>query len=59
LEAGDHPVIWVNPRQRKAVPGQKTALADRKWLAARLRHGRLKASFIPPVAIRAVGEVLR
>ena len=59
LEEGGHPVILVNPQHMKAVPGHKTDIADSKWLADLLRHGLLKASFIPPAAIREVREVLR
>jgi len=59
LEEGGHPVILVNPQHMKVVPGHKTASADSKWLADLLRHGLLKASFIPPAAIREVREVLR
>jgi hypothetical protein len=32
----------------KNVPGQKTDTADGVWLAQRLRHGWLPASFVPP-----------
>ena len=41
-------VILVNARHVKAVPGHKTEARGRAWRAARLRHGLLKASVIPP-----------
>ncbi len=41
-------VILVNARHMKNVPGRKTDLSDSRWLAGLLRHGLLKAAFIPP-----------
>jgi len=52
-------VILVNARHIKAVPGRKTDVKDSEWLADLLRHGLLKASFIPPLAIREVRELTR
>jgi transposase len=45
-------VILVNARYTKHVPGRKTDLSDAKWLAGLLRHGLVRASFIPPEEIR-------
>ncbi len=59
LEEGGHDVVLVNPHHVKAVPGRKTDVADSAWLADLLRHGLLRASFIPPAPIRALREVLR
>src|SRR5260370_1681070 len=47
LEEG-RTVILVNARHMKAVPGRKTDLKDSEWIADLLRHGLLRASFIPP-----------
>lgn len=41
-------VILVNARHIRNVPGRKTDLSDSRWLAGLLRHGLLKAAFIPP-----------
>jgi hypothetical protein len=41
------------------VPGCKTDVRDSEWLADLLRHGLLKASFIPPHEIREVRELTR
>ena len=41
-------VILVNAQHIKAVPGRKTDVRDSEWLAELLRHGLLRASFIPP-----------
>jgi transposase len=52
-------VILVNARHSKAVPGRKTDVRDCEWLADLLRHGLLKASFIPPREIRELRELIR
>jgi transposase len=52
-------VILVNARHVKAVPGRKTDVRDCEWLADLLRHGLLKASFIPPAHIRDLRELTR
>jgi transposase len=45
-------VLLVNAQHVKAVPGRKTDVKAAAWLAERLQHGLLRASFIPPVAQR-------
>ncbi len=52
-------VILVNAHHVKAVPGRKTDVRDCEWLADLLRHGLLKASFIPPLEIRELRELTR
>lgn len=56
---GEMEVILVNARHVKAVPGRKTDVKDCEWLADLLRHGLLKASFIPPLEIRELRELTR
>lgn len=51
--------ILVNARHIKVVPGRKTDVRDSEWLADLLRHGLLKASFIPSAEIREVRELTR
>jgi transposase len=58
LEA-DHDIILVNAQHMKAVPGHKTDVKDAEWLADLLRHGLLRASFIPPAPVRALRELTR
>ena len=41
-------VLLVNAQHIKAVPGRKTDVNDAQWLADLLKHGLLKASFVPP-----------
>jgi transposase len=59
LLEGTVEVILVNARHIKAVPGRKTDVRDCEWLADLLRHGLLRASFIPPPEIRELRELTR
>src|SRR6201989_1201928 len=52
-------MILVNARHVKAVPGRKTDVRDCEWLADLLRHGLIRASFIPPVQIRELRALTR
>lgn len=58
LEA-EHEIILVNAQHIKAVPGRKTDVKDSEWLADLLRHGLLRASFIPPAPVRELRELTR
>jgi transposase len=40
-------VLVVNAYHVKALPGRKTDVKDAEWLADLLRHGLLRASFLP------------
>lgn len=52
-------VILINPEHAHALRGRKTDVKDAEWLADLLRHGLLKASFIPPLEIRELRELTR
>ncbi len=52
-------VILINPEHAHALRGRKTDVQDAEWLADLLRHGLLKASFIPPTEIRELRELTR
>jgi transposase len=52
-------VVLVNAQHMKAVPGRKTDVKESQWLADLLRHGLLKASFIPPKPIRELRDLTR
>jgi transposase len=52
-------IVLVNPQHIKAVPGRKTDVKDAEWLADLVRHGLLKARFIPPAPIRELRELTR
>ena len=58
LEEGRE-IILVNAQHMKAVPGRKTDVKDSEWLADLLRHGLLRASFIPPKPIRELRDLTR
>jgi len=47
LLEGQFTLLVVNAAHVKAVPGRKTDVRDAEWLADLLRHGLLRASFIP------------
>ena len=59
LEDEARTIILVNAQHMKAFPGRKTDVKDSEWLADLLRHGLLKASFIPPAPIRELRELTR
>jgi transposase len=52
-------VLLVNAQHIKAVPGRKTDVKDSEWIAELLRHGLLKASFVPPLGQRELRELTR
>ena len=52
-------VILINPEHARALRGHKTDVKDAEWLADLLRHGLLRASFIPPPEIRDLRELTR
>jgi transposase len=53
------PVQVVNAQHIKAVPGRKTDVKDAEWIADLLRHGLVKASFIPQRPQRELRELTR
>ncbi len=59
LEDEARTIVLVNPQHMKAVPGRKTDVQDSEWLADLLRHGLVRASFIPPAPIRELRELTR
>ncbi|MYL58509.1 IS110 family transposase [Virgibacillus halodenitrificans] len=59
LEAEDIEFLVVNAQHIKAVPGRKTDVKDAEWIAKLLRHGLLKASFIPDRNQRELRELVR
>jgi transposase len=56
LEDDGRTIVLVNSQHIKAAPGRKTNVKDSEWLADLLRHGLLRASFIPPQPIRALHD---
>jgi transposase len=52
-------VQLINARQVKAMPGRKTDVSDSVWLAQLAECGLLRASFVPPPAIRQLRDLTR
>jgi transposase len=59
LLEGTLEVLVVNAQHIKAVPGRKTDVNDAQWIATLLRHGLLRASFIPDRDQRELRELTR
>lgn len=55
---GLHAIV-VNPAHMKAVPGRKTDVKDAEWIADLVRHGLVKASYIPNREQRELREITR
>lgn len=55
----DFSLLVVNAQHIKAVPGRKTDVKDAQWIADLLRHGLVRASFIPDRSHRELRELLR
>ena len=52
-------VVLVNAQHVKALPGRKTDVQDCVWLAELHLHGLVQPSFIPPVEIRELRDLVR
>ncbi len=59
LLEGSFTVVVANAQHIKTVPGRKTDVKDAEWIADLLRHGLLKASFIPPLPQRDLRDLTR
>jgi transposase len=59
LLEGRFELLVVNAAHIKAIPGKKTDVADAEWIAELLRHGLLRASFIPGREQRDLRELTR
>lgn len=59
LLEGTFDVVLANAHHIKAVPGRKTDVKDCEWIANLLAHGLIRASFIPPPAIRDLRDLTR
>ena len=58
LEAQDIPAMVLNAQHIKTLPGRKTDTLDAEWIADLLRHGLLRASYIPAKPQRELRELL-
>lgn len=59
FELAGLPAMVVNAVHMKALPGRKTDVKDAQWISDLLRHGLLKASFIPDREQRELREIAR
>lgn len=53
------PVVVGNPQHMKNLRGQKTDRKDAKWISGLVRHGLIRASFVPPPEFRDARELTR
>ncbi len=53
------PIMVVNAQHIKGVPGRKTDVKDAEWIADLVRHGLVKASYIPNREQRELREITR
>src|SRR3712207_2716235 len=56
---GAFTLIVGNAHHIKAVPGRKTDVKDAEWIAELVRHGLVRASFVPPPEVRVLRELVR
>jgi transposase len=59
LLEGHFELVVANAAHIKGVPGRKSDVEDAEWIADLLRHGLLRASFIPSREQRALRELTR
>ena len=59
LEDGPFELVLANAQHIKQVPGRKTDVKDAEWIADLLRHGLIRASFVPDRAQRELRELTR
>jgi transposase len=59
LELEGMEAMVVNAQHMRMIPGRKTDINDAQWIAKLLRHGLLKASFIPDKDQREYRELVR
>lgn len=53
------PVMLVNAKHARNIPGRKTDVSDATWLAQLAAYGLLRASFVPPAPIRELRDLTR
>ena len=59
FEEEEIPIMIVNAQHIKGVPGRKTDVKDAEWIADLVRHGLVKASYIPNRNQRELREITR
>ena len=56
---GQVPLLLANTKQVRALPGEKTDRKDGHRIASFLRHGLMRASFVPPRDIQNLRDLTR
>jgi transposase len=56
---GAFTVIVGNASRMRNVPGRKTDVKDAEWIADLIRHGLVRASFVPPPEVRVLRDLVR
>jgi transposase len=56
---GAFTLIVGNASHMRNVPGRKTDVRDAEWIADLVRHGLVRASFVPPPEVRVLRELVR
>ncbi|MGB4777825.1 IS110 family transposase [Microbacterium sp.] len=59
MEDAGLPVMLVNAKQARNIPGRKTDVSDAAWLAQLGAHGLLRAAFVPPEPVRELRDLTR
>jgi len=52
-------LVLAHPKYLKAIRGKKTDKRDAKWIADVFKHDLVSGSFIPPVSIRELRDLIR
>ena len=52
-------IIVGNASHMRNVPGRKTDVKDAEWIADLVRHGLVRASFVPAPEVRVLRELIR
>src|SRR3712207_1278351 len=56
---GTFTLIVGNASHMLNVPGRKTDVRDAEWIADLVRHGLVRASFVPPPEVRVLRDLVR
>jgi transposase len=59
LECEEIPAMLVNPQHIKNLSDPKTDVRDSRWLSNLLRHGLVRASFVPERDVRELRELVK
>lgn len=52
-------ITLAHPKYVKAIRGKKTDKKDAKWIADLFKHDLIAGSFMPPLAIRQLRDLMR